>query len=90
MGSLRLQIGEQNQKWPTIWRIGYVTPFVWGPSTALAGDKVSTGPQVSKITPPVSGVPNKGTKSMLAHNWVDWLHNPYHMGSPQPFRGGQH
>ena len=36
-GSPPLQRGRQNQKWPTSGQSGYVTPAVWGISTALEG-----------------------------------------------------
>ena len=37
------------------------------------------------------GVPNTSkqeAKSEVAHKWVDWLHNPRHMGAPQRLRAG--
>ena len=33
-GSLTLQSGEQNRKWPTSWPGGYRSPAAWGVPTA--------------------------------------------------------
>ena len=45
------------------------------------------------ITPAVLGVPNsaeRGVKSVVAHWWADWLHNPCRLGVPTSSeRGGQ-
>ena len=39
-GPQRFKAGEQNQKWPTNGRIGYITPTMWGtPNTAERGTK---------------------------------------------------
>ena len=41
------------------------------------------------MTPGVLRVLNAsewGTKSVVAHNWADWLHNPYCLGRLQRFR----
>ena len=48
-GSPTLQSGGQNQKWPTVGRIGYVTPAGWGGPNASerfrARDKINSGSQ---------------------------------------------
>ena len=36
--------------------------------------------QIGYITSAVWFVPNKGTKSDVAHMWADWLHNPCCLG----------
>ena len=44
------------------------------------------------ITLAVWGFPNAlewGTKSAVAHNWADGLHNPCCLGDPQRFKGGK-
>ena len=43
------------------------------------------------ITPAVWGVPTtskRGTKSEVAQKWVNWIHNPCHLGRPQRFKAG--
>ena len=45
-----------------------------------------TSGQIGHITPAAWGVPyaaKHGTKLAVAHKWVDWLHNPCHLGGPQ-------
>ena len=59
-GSPPLQSGGQNQKWPTSWQSGYVTPAVSGiPTTSERGQnqKWPTNGQSGYVTPPVSGIP---------------------------------
>ena len=37
------------------------------------------------ITPAASGIPSapeRGTKSIVAHLWARWLHNPCRLGDP--------
>ena len=43
-----------------------------------------TGGRKCYITPAFSGIPKqRGTKSELAHRWVEMLHNPCILGDPQ-------
>ena len=41
------------------------------------------------ITPAISGVPNKGTKSKVAHKWAEVLHLPCVLGGPRTRGQGQ-
>ena len=65
-----------------------------GPQRFRAGDKIRSGRQVDGLVTsplPYGGVTNaleRGTKSEVAHKWMDWLHHPCRMGGPQPFRAG--
>ena len=64
-----------------------------GPQSFKAGDKISTGRQVgrSATSPLPSAVTNaskRGTKSVVTHKWVDWLHQPYHLGGVECFKAG--
>ena len=60
------------------------------------GDKIRSDPQcgqIGYITPAVWGVPNKGTKSEVAHMWADWLYHSRRLGGPQQgdkIRSGPH
>ena len=61
-----------------------------------------TSGQIGYITLDVKGILNRGTKSVVARKWADWLHsrcrrggpqrfrvcNPYCLGGPQRFRMG--
>ena len=73
----------QNQRWPTSGRKCYITPALSG--VPKHGDKVKGGPQVGgSATSPLRsrGSPNKGTKSMVAHQWAELLHRPCVLGGP--------
>ena len=74
----------QSQRWSTSWRKCYITPALSG--VPKHGDKVKGGPQVGgSATSPLRsrGSPNKGTKSMVAHQWAELLHRPCVLGGPQ-------
>ena len=43
------------------------------------------------MTPATWGVPTaseRGAKSEVAHKWIRWLHNPFHLGGPHRFTAG--
>ena len=62
-GSPRLQSGGQNQKWPTIGQIGYLTPAVLGiPTASQRGDKIRSGPQAGKLA--TSPLPYRGSPAL--------------------------
>ena len=67
-----LQSGGGNQKWPTCGQSGYVTPAVWGISTAAerAGG-IKSGPQVGKVA--TSPLPSRGSPPLHSggqnQNW---------------------
>ena len=56
------------------------------------GDRNKSGPQKggsAMSTLRSRGSPNKGTKSKVAHNWVEVLRNPYVLGVPEKgFKNG--
>ena len=59
-GSPPLQIGGQDQKWPTSGQNGYLTAAVSGsPTAAEWGGKIRSGPQVSKMA--TSPLPYRGS-----------------------------
>ena len=54
----RFRAGGQNQKWPTCWQGGYVTPAVSGiPTASNRGHKIRSGPLVGKVA--TSPLPSK-------------------------------
>ena len=56
-GYPKLQSGRQNQNWPTIGQIGYITPAVWCPQRCSGGQnqKRPTNGQICDVTPAVRG-----------------------------------
>ena len=83
--SLMLQVGGQNQKWPTNGPSGHITPTVRGvPNVAKQGTKSGVAHKWAGwlYNPCRLGVPNtseRGTKSEVAHKWAQWLPNPCHL-----------
>ena len=100
-GSPPLQSGGQNQKWPTCWQSGYVTPAVLAiPTDSQLGGKSevahkwaqwpTSGPN-GYVTSAVSGIPTasgRGAKSEVAHKWAKWLRHPCHFRDPNRCRAG--
>ena len=78
------QTRGQSQRWPTSGRKCYITPAFSG--VPKHEDKVNGGPQVGgSATSPLRsrGSPNKGTKTMVAHEWAEVLHHPCVLRGPQ-------
>ena len=65
-----------------------------GPKCFKAGGQNQQWPTsglIGYMMPAVWRVPNaskRGTKSVVAHKWADWLHNPRRLGGPQCFKAG--
>ena len=65
-----------------------------GPQRLGLGDTMSGGPEVGRLATsrlPSGVVPNashRGTKSLLAHKWADWLCHLCRVGHPQRFISG--
>ena len=91
-GSLPLQSGGQNQKWPTSGPKWLPHPCRIGdPHRCRAGSKIRSGPQVGKVATsplPYRGAAKRGAKSEVAHKWAKWLPHPYHIGDPHRYRAG--
>ena len=49
LGGPQCSARGQNQKWPTCWHGGYLTPAVSGVPNALHGDKIRNGPPVGTV-----------------------------------------
>ena len=50
-----------------------------------------TSGQGGYITPAAWGVltaSERGARTVVAHKWARWLHNPCRLGGPHHFRGG--
>ena len=95
-GSPPLQIGGQNQKWPTCGQSGYVTPAVSGiPTASDRGAKSEVAHLQAKWLrhPCRLGDPHRfrsggGGESEVAHLWAKWLRHPYRLGDPHRFTAG--
>ena len=65
-----------------------------GSPTLQSGGQTQHSPtsgQFGYITPTIWEVPyasQRGTKSVVAHKWADWLNNPCRLGGPQRFTSG--
>ena len=49
LGGPQCSARGQNEKWPTCWHGGYLTPAVSGVPNALHGDKIRNGPPVGTV-----------------------------------------
>ena len=94
-GAPPLQSGQQNQKWPTSGRNGYLTPAVSGsPTASERGAKSEVAHKWANWLPhalPYRGAPplqSGGIKSEVAHKWAKWLPHPCRIGEPHRFRAG--
>ena len=94
-GSLGLQSGGHNHRWPKSGQGGYITPAAWGSPPLQSGGQDQRWPtsgQGGYMTRAAWGVPTaskRGAESQVAHKWARWLHNPCRMGgSPRLQSGG--
>ena len=93
-GSLLLQSGGQNQKWPSCGHADYLSQPPWGSPPLQSGgqnQKWSTCERGGYLTLATSGIPSaseRGVESEVAHVWASWLLNPCHLGDPLRFRAG--
>ena len=79
-----IQTKGESERSPTSGRKCYITPAFLG--VPKQGDKVKGGPQVGRIATSRLrswGSPNQGTKSKVAHRWVELLHHPCLLGGPK-------
>ena len=90
-GSLSLQRGGQNHRWPTTGQGGYVSPAASGSTPLQSGgqnQRWHTTGQGGYVTPAAWGVPTaseRGAESQVAHKWARWLRNPCGLGVPHRF-----
>ena len=96
-GSLPLQSGGHNRRWPTSGQGGYITPIAWGvPTASERGAESELAHKWARWlhNPCHLGVPTaseRGAESEVAHKWARWLHNsitPAAWGVPTPSERG--
>ena len=93
-GPQRFKAGDKFSNGPQVGTLA-TSPMPSGGSPTLQSggqnQQWPTSAQIGYISLAVLGVPKaskRGTKSALAHKWIDWLHHSCHLGGPQRFKAG--